>query len=123
MSKDGVQSVLSPNVVKYGPESKSQANVKQHPEDERLASMYRKNVCLFQCHYMISWNENENDNSKIDQINKIEIYIGNILCLGKTKVLCNKLPLEAQFIKTLSNTQAELKKALLIKKHVFSNGG
>ena len=44
MSKDGVQSVLSPNVVKYGPESKNQANVKQHPEDERLASMSSKKV-------------------------------------------------------------------------------
>ena len=69
--KDGVQSVLSPNVVKYGPESKNQANAKQHPEDERLASMSRKKVCQYQWHYMINWNENENDNSKIDQINKI----------------------------------------------------
>ena len=73
VSKDGVQSVLSPNVVKYQPESKNQANVKQHPEDERLASMSRKKVCLFQWNYMINWNENENDNSKIDQINKIQI--------------------------------------------------
>ena len=32
-----------------------------------------KIFCLFQWHYMISWNENENDNSKIDQINKIQI--------------------------------------------------
>ena len=73
VSKDGVQSVLGPNVVKYGPESKNQANVKQHPEDEHLASMSRKNVCLFQWHYTINWKENENDNSKIYQINKIQI--------------------------------------------------
>ena len=47
---------------------------------------------------MINWNKNENDNGKIDQINKtyidqgvdIETNIENIAWLGKTTSLCNK---------------------------------
>ena len=47
---------------------------------------------------MINCNENENDNDKIDHINKtcrdqdvdIETSIENIVCLGKTMSLCSK---------------------------------
>ena len=44
---------------------------------------------------MINSNENENDNGKIDHINKtydvdIETNTENIACLGKTLSLCNK---------------------------------
>ena len=47
---------------------------------------------------MINCNENENDNDKIDHINKTyrnqdvdtETNIENIVCLGKTMSLCNK---------------------------------
>ena len=47
---------------------------------------------------MINCYENENDNGKIDHINKtktdldvdIERNIKNIACLGKTMPLCNK---------------------------------
>ena len=47
---------------------------------------------------MINCNENENDNGKIDQINKtyidldvgVETNIENMACLGKTMSLCNK---------------------------------
>ena len=62
---------------------------------------------------MINCYENENDNGKIDHINKtktdldvdIERNIQNIACLGKTMPLCNKQHLatfEDQFIKNLS---------------------
>ena len=45
---------------------------------------------------MINCNENENDNGKLDHINKtykvvdIEANIENIECLSKTMSLCNK---------------------------------
>ena len=47
---------------------------------------------------MINCNGNENDNDKIDHINKaykgqdidIETNIENIVCLGKATSLCNK---------------------------------
>ena len=47
---------------------------------------------------MINCNEGENDNDKIDHINKtysaqdvdIETDTENIVCLGKTMSLCNK---------------------------------
>ena len=47
---------------------------------------------------MINFNENENDHSKIDHINKkytdqdvdIETNKENTACLGKTMSLCNK---------------------------------
>ena len=69
---------------------------------------------------MINCNEGENDNDKIDHINKTysaqDVDIGtdtkNIVCLGKTMSLCNKQHLsnfEAQFVRKLSNTEAELK--------------
>ena len=60
--------------------------------------MSKKQVCLYQWDYMINCNENENDNCKIDHINKtnidqdvdIETNIENIACLCKTMSLCNK---------------------------------
>ena len=60
--------------------------------------MYKKHVCLYQWHYVINCNENENANDKIDHINKtytdedvdIETNIENIACLGMTTFLCNK---------------------------------
>ena len=60
--------------------------------------MQKKQVCLFQWDYMISCNENENDNGKIDHINKtkidldvdIETNIPNIVYLGKAIPLCKK---------------------------------
>ena len=54
--------------------------------------MFKKEVCLFQLDYMINCIQNENDNAKIDHINKaktdldIDIEtknIQNILCVGK----------------------------------------
>ena len=47
---------------------------------------------------MLNYNENENDNMKIDRINKTyidqnvdaETNIENIACLSKTIYLCNK---------------------------------
>ena len=59
--------------------------------------MYKKHVCLYQWHYVINCNENENANDKTDHINKtytdedvdIETNIENIACLGMT-FLCNK---------------------------------
>ena len=79
---------------------------------------------------MINCNENENGNGKIDHINKMYIYIytkdadietniENVAYLGKTMSLCNKQHLsniEAQFIKKLSNAEAELKKSIAHKK-------
>ena len=60
--------------------------------------MPKKQVCLYQWDNMINCNGNENDNDKIDHINKtykgqdidIETNIENIVCLGKTTSLCNK---------------------------------
>ena len=60
--------------------------------------MSKKQVCMCQWDNMINCNENENDNYKIDYINKtyrgqdidIETNIENIVCLGKTISLCNK---------------------------------
>ena len=54
-----------------------------------------KFVCINE---IINCNGNENDNDKIDHINKaykgqdidIETNIENIVCLGKTMSLCNK---------------------------------
>ena len=59
--------------------------------------MSKKQVCLYQWDFMVNCNEKENDNGKIDHINKIyidqdidtEINIENIACLGKTMSLCN----------------------------------
>ena len=53
--------------------------------------MSKKHVLLSQWDYIISCNENENDNEKIDHINKtqidqdpnIETDIKNIACLSK----------------------------------------
>ena len=53
---------------------------------------------VYQWGYIFNCNENENDNSKIDHINKtyinqdldLETKIENIVCLGKTISLCNK---------------------------------
>ena len=50
---------------------KSQAKTKQHPGADILANMSKKQVCLYQWDYMINWKENDND--KIDQINKTYI--------------------------------------------------
>ena len=58
--------------------------------------MSKKQICLYQWHYMINCNENENDDGKIDYIKKIyidqdqdiEANIENITCLGKTMSLC-----------------------------------
>ena len=60
--------------------------------------MSQKQVCLYHWDCMINFNENENDNSKIDDINKkyidqdvdIETNKENTACLGKTMSLCNK---------------------------------
>ena len=60
--------------------------------------MSKKQVCMYQWDNTINCNENENDNYKIDYINKtyrgqdidIETNIENIVCLGKTISLCNK---------------------------------
>ena len=60
--------------------------------------MSKKQVCLYQWDYMINWNKNENDNDKVDQLNKtyidqdidIETNTENIACPGKTTSLCNK---------------------------------
>ena len=60
--------------------------------------MSKKQGCLYQRDYKINWNKNENDNYKIDHINKtsidqdvdIETNIENIGCLGKTMSLYNK---------------------------------
>ena len=57
---------------------------------------------------MIYFTENENENGKIDHINKTYIHVDreknvqNIVSLGKT-------------VSKLSNTEAELKKILLTK--------
>ena len=69
---------------------------------------------------MINCNENENDNDKIDHINKtyrnqdvdIETNIENIVCLGKTMF-------EAQLVKKVSNNEAELDKSVAYKKSVY----
>ena len=89
--------------------------------------MSKKQVCLYQWDYMINCNENENDNGKRDNTNKtyidqdldIETNIYSIACLGKTISLCNKQHLSniwGSIYSKLSNNEAELKKALLIKK-------
>ena len=89
--------------------------------------MSKKEVCLYQWDYMINCNENENDNDKRDNTNKtyidldldIETNIYSIACLGKAISLCNKQHLSniwGSIYSKLSNTEAELKKALLIKK-------
>ena len=78
--------------------AKIQAKAKQHPDSELLTNMSKKHVCLYQWDYMINCNENENDNGKVDHINKtnidqnvdIETNIENIAYLGKTMSLCNK---------------------------------
>ena len=36
----------------------------------RSTFLYKKQVCLYQWDYMINCNENENNNGKIDHINK-----------------------------------------------------
>ena len=58
--------------------------------------MSKKQVYLYQLDNMINCNENDND--RIDHINKtyrdqdvgIEANVENIVCLGKTMSLCNK---------------------------------
>ena len=60
--------------------------------------MSKKQVYLYQWHYMINCNENENYNGKIDRINKtyidqdldMETNIENTACLSKTMSLCDK---------------------------------
>ena len=67
-----------------------QAKTKQHPEAELLANMSKKQVCLYQWDFMINCYENENDNGKVDHLNKTNINedvdketsIGYIVCLG-----------------------------------------
>ena len=44
--------------------------LKQHCESELLTNMPKRKVCLCQWDYIFSCNENENDNRKIDHINK-----------------------------------------------------
>ena len=93
--------------------------------------MSEKRVCLCQWDYIFNFNENKNDNGKIDRINKncvdlevgIEINTQNIACFSKTMPLRNKHTLgafDAQFIKKISNTEAELKKSVVYKKSVYS---
>ena len=60
--------------------------------------MSEKRVCLCQWDYIFNFNEDENDNGKIDCINKncidlevgIEIKTQNIACFSKIMPLCNK---------------------------------
>ena len=67
-----------------------QAKTKQHPEAELLANMSKKQICLYQWDFMINCYENENDNDKVDHLNKTNINedvdketsIGYIVCLG-----------------------------------------
>ena len=47
---------------------KTLRKTKQLPETELLTNMSNKQVCLYQWNYMI--NCNENDNGKLDHINK-----------------------------------------------------
>ena len=70
--------------------AKIQAKTKQHPEVELLTNMCKKQVCLYQWDFMINCYENENDNGKVDHLNKTNINedvdketsIGYIVCLG-----------------------------------------
>ena len=50
--------------------AKNYAKAKQHPETDFLINMFKTEVCLFQWDYMINCNGNENDNRKIDHINR-----------------------------------------------------
>ena len=78
---------------------------------------------------MISCNQNENDNGKTDHINKtkidlnadIETNIKNIafLCNSLYVISNNSATFEAQFIKTVTNTEGELKKSVTYKKCAF----
>ena len=60
--------------------------------------MKKKQVYLYWWNYSINCNENENDKSRIDHINKTyidqgldkETNIKNIAWFGKTMSLCNK---------------------------------
>ena len=84
--------------------------------------MSKKQVGLYQLYYMI--NCNENDNGTIDHIcktyrlrrrhrNKYRNLVGNTMALWIKQYLAT---FEAQFIKKLSNTEAELKKSVTYKK-------
>ena len=95
------------------------------PPFQLLANMSEKQVCLYQWDHLI--NCNENDNWKIDHINKtyidqnvdIETNIENIAVSVRQYlyVISNtEETFQAQFIKKLSNNEADLKKSVAYKK-------
>ena len=77
--------------------------------------MHKKQVRLFKC-YMINDNENQTENEKqitqirhkIDLDQDMDTNVLNINCVST---------FEAQFIKKLSNTEAELKKSVAYQKN------
>ena len=68
---------------------------------------------------MINCNQNDNDNKKHhinNHINRPRRRHQQTTCLGKITSIYNQQHFQAQFIKKLSNTEAELKKMLAYKK-------
>ena len=47
-----------------------EAKAKQYPEAELLTNMSKRQICLCQWDYIFNCNENENQNGKMDHMNK-----------------------------------------------------
>ena len=111
--------------------AKNQANAKQHPEGESfLLEVYSHSSSTLtskgnRAHsYIINHHENEDENGKKDRKIDLDLNVDTNLVNIKSVsvwwclyVLSNtEATFEAQFMKKLGNTEADLKKALLLKK-------